>query len=201
MTVLRRPGPAAALSAYSFVMLAPALAIAAGLLPFALRFHLLAVVTALCVAFCAGAGYSLADLGLTRRGGARPWRNAALLTAVLIGLELIEARLFAPGRAAPDWPGFAPFYVFVSSPSQEIVCRAMPWLLAQRIRAGGKNYVFFSSIVFSLAHAGYGDALLLANAFVAGVAWSAAFWISRSLWPIVASHACVGMFAFWIGVA
>jgi uncharacterized protein len=201
MTVLRRPGPAAALSAYSFVMLAPALAMASGFLPFALRFHLLVVVTGLCVASCALAGCSLADLGLAGPGGRRPWRVAALVTALLIALALLEASLFVPARSPPDWLSFAPFYVFVSSPLQEIVCRAIPWLFAKRIGASGRSYVFCSSAVFALTHAGYGDPLLLINTFLAGLAWSAAYRRSGNLWPIAASHAAVGMFAFWLGVA
>jgi membrane protease YdiL (CAAX protease family) len=91
--------------------------------------------------------------------------------------------------------------VLVSSPCQEVVCRSIPKLLADRLQMSGRNYVLFSSAVFSLMHAAYGDPVLLANTFLAGIAWSTAYLFTRNVWPLTASHAAVGSFAFWIGLA
>lgn len=58
-----------------------------------------------------------------------------------------------------------------------------------------------SAAVFPLMHWAYGDTLLLANTFFAGPVWAGAYLVTRNIWPIVASHAAVGTFAFWVGAA
>lgn len=201
MTVLRRPPPLAALSVYMLLLLAPPAAMSAGLLPFALRFHALVVVSSYCIAHCVVAGYSLADLGLAEHGGRRQWFPALALSVLLMTLVFLETKHFALAHPGPDWRLFAPFYVFVSSPCQEIVCRAFPRVIARQLGASGLVYVLFSSAAFSLMHAGYGDPFLLVNTFLAGLAWSTAYVLTGNLWPIIASHAAVGAFAFWIGAA
>ncbi len=201
MTVLRRPPPLAALSLYTLLLLAPAAAMSAGLLPFAWRFHALVVVSSFCIAQCVVAGYSLADLGLAEHGDRRQWLVAFGLSLLLMTLVFLETKHFALARPAPDWRLFAPFYVFVSSPCQEIVCRAFPRVIAHQLRASGLFYVLFSSAAFSLMHAAYGDPFLIINTFFAGLAWSTAYLLTGNLWPIIASHAAVGAFAFWIGAA
>jgi membrane protease YdiL (CAAX protease family) len=173
----------------------------AGVLPFELRFHVLVVASSFCIVQCVASGYSLADLGLAERGDRRHWVSGGLLSVFLIAVVYLEARMLASSHSSPDWRLFAPFYVFISSPCQEIVCRAAPRLLAEQVGASGPTYVLFSSVAFSLMHAAYGDPLLLINTFLAGVAWSTDYLLTRNLWPLIASHAAVGTFAFWIGVA
>jgi len=71
----------------------------------------------------------------------------------------------------------------------------------RRLRMSGPNYVLFSSAIFSLMHFAYGDGVLLMNSFFAGLVWATAYLFTRNIWPLVASHAAVGTFAFWLGVA
>lgn len=201
MTVLQRPRPLAAFSVYSLLVLAPPLAMCAGLLPFDLRFHALVVASSFCMAQCVAAGYSLADLGLAGYGGRRQWLCAAAVSLLLMALAFFEAKLVAVARPPPDWRVFAPFYVLMSSPCQEIVCRAMPRVIATQLGASGSAYVLFSSAAFSLMHVAYGDPLLLINTFFAGAVWSIDYLLTRNLWPVIVSHAAVGIFAFWIGAA
>ncbi len=132
---------------------------------------------------------------------ARHWAGGAALTILLASLIVLEAHFVVTSRAQPEWLAFAPFYVLVSSPCQEVVCRAIPMLIAERLQMTGRSYVLFSAVVFSLMHSGYGDPLLLANTFFAGIAWAGAYFITRNIWPLVFSHAAVGTFAFWLGVA
>jgi membrane protease YdiL (CAAX protease family) len=82
-----------------------------------------------------------------------------------------------------------------------VVCRSIPKLLADRLQMSGRNYVLFSSVIFSLMHGAYGDPVLLANTFFAGLAWGGAYLLTRNIWPLIVSHAAVGMLAFWLGVA
>ncbi len=189
------------LIAFLLLLLAPSLAIAGGALSFHLRFEALLVVSLLCVAACLLGGYSFAELGLGLPRGARAWLICGALTCLLLAAIVVEARFLAHPRPPPNWIAFAPFYVLVSSPCQELVCRSIPKLIADRLQMSGRHYVLFSAAVFSLMHAAYGDPVLLANTFLAGVAWSTAYLFTRNVWPLTASHAAVGSFAFWIGLA
>ncbi|MGE0235854.1 CPBP family intramembrane glutamic endopeptidase [Methylocystis sp.] len=187
--------------AFTLLLLAPSLAIAGGALSFHLRFEALLVVSLLCIAACVLGGYSFAELGLGLPRGARAWLICGALTCMLLAAVVVEAQFFSHPHAPPNWIAFAPFYALVSSPCQEVVCRSIPKLIADRLQMSGRNYVLFSSAVFSLMHAAYGDPVLLANTFLAGVAWSTAYLFTRNVWPLTASHAAVGSFAFWIGLA
>jgi membrane protease YdiL (CAAX protease family) len=195
---LRSHGP---LFGFLALLLAPSLAIAGGALSFHLRFEALLVVSVLCIAACVLGGYSFAELGLGAPTGARAWVICGALTSLLLVAIVIEAQFLNHPQAPPNWIAFAPFYVLVSSPCQEVVCRSIPKLIADRLQMSGRHYVLFSSAVFSLMHAAYGDPVLLANTFVAGIAWSTAYLFTRNVWPLTASHAAVGSFAFWIGLA
>ncbi|KAF0124372.1 MAG: abortive infection protein [Methylocystaceae bacterium] len=191
----------APLIGFVLLLLAPSLAIAAGALSFQIRFEALLVVSVLCIAACVLGGYSFAELGLGAPRGGRAWLICGALTCLLLAGIVVEAQFLNHSAAEPNWVAFAPFYVLVSSPCQEIVCRSVPKLIADRLQMSGRNYVLFSSAVFSLMHGAYGDPVLLANTFLAGVAWSTAYLFTRNVWPLTASHAAVGSFAFWIGVA
>lgn len=195
---LRSHGP---LFGFVALLLAPSLAIAGGALSFHLRFEALLFVSVLCIAACVLGGYSFAELGLGAPRGYRAWLICGALTSLLLAAIVVEAQFLNHPQAPPNWIAFAPFYVLVSSPCQEVVCRSIPKLIADRLQMSGRHYVLFSSAVFSLMHAAYGDPVLLANTFVAGIAWSTAYLFTRNVWPLTASHAAVGSFAFWIGLA
>lgn len=192
----------APLWAFALLLLLPGAAMRGGVLSFDYRFEALLVVSSVCVAACVLAGYTRAELGLCAPWVARHWFGAGLITLLLAFGMLIEANLLQNvGRKEPEWLAFAPFYVLVSSPCQEVVCRSIPKLLADRIEMSGRNYVLFSAAVFALMHSAYGDPALLANTFLAGLAWAGAYLITGNIWPLVASHAIVGLLAFSLGVA
>lgn len=191
----------APLLAFLLLLLAPSLAIRSGALSFNFRFEALLVVSMLCVAACVLGGFSLAELGLGAPRVARHWLICGALTALLLAGVVIEAQFLSLSNPPPNWIAFAPFYALVSSPCQEIVCRSVPKLITDRLQMSERQYVLFSSAVFSLMHCAYSDPILLANTFLAGLAWSMAYLFTRNVWPLAASHAAVGSFAFWIGVA
>jgi hypothetical protein len=201
MTVLRQPRHMIPLLGFAFLLLAPGVAIRYGVLPFEFRFQALLLVSGLCIALCALAGFSLAELGLARPSALRHWAGCGALTLALAGSVLLESRYLAAPHPPFDWIGFAPFYVLLSSPCQEVVCRSIPKLIADRLQMSGRNYVLYSSIVFSLMHNAYGDPMLLANTFFAGLAWATAYLFTRNIWPLIFSHAAVGTLAFCLGVA
>jgi len=185
---------------FVLLLVTPGIAIRYGMLPFDFRFEALLIVSSLCIGACFFCGYSFSELGLSKPS-ARHWLGGAALTLLLAIFIVIEAEYFALGRHTSDLIGFAPFYVLVSSPCQEVVCRSIPKLITDRLQLSGRNYVLFSSVIFSLMHSAYGDSFLLLNTFVAGLAWASAYLITRNVWPLIASHAAVGTLAFSLGVA
>ncbi|QGM98857.1 CPBP family intramembrane glutamic endopeptidase [Methylocystis parvus] len=201
MTAVHRLRDTAPLLGFALLLLTPGVAIRCGLIPFDMRFEALLIVSALCVGLVAAAGYNSAELGLRAPFVARHWQMCGIVTAGALAAIYLEAQLFTTGREQPDWMKFAPFYVLVSSPLQELVCRVIPKLITDKLRLSSAKYMFFSAASFSLMHLAYGDALLLANTFFVGLAWAAAYQATRNVWPVAASHAAVGTFAFWLGVA
>jgi membrane protease YdiL (CAAX protease family) len=186
---------------FVLLLLLPSAAIGVGALSFDYRFEALLLVSLLLVGCCAVAGFTAAELGLTAPVRGRHWVGGALITAVLVAFVVLEADFVEGCRPTPNWMLFTPFYVLISCPLQEIVCRAIPKLIADRLQMSGAKYVLFSSGAFSLMHAAYGDTLLLANTFFAGVVWSVAYLLTRNIWPLALSHAAVGLYAFSLGVA
>jgi membrane protease YdiL (CAAX protease family) len=200
MTNLRHFRATAPLLGFSFLLLAPGVAIRCGLLSFDFRFEALLIVSSFCIAACVLGGYSFSELGLSKPSP-RHWLGGAALTALLAIFVVIEAEFLVRPHQPSNWIGFAPFYVLVSSPCQEVVCRSIPKLITDRLQLSGRNYILFSSAIFSLMHNAYGDPVLLLNTFFAGVAWASAYLLTRNVWPLIASHAAVGTLAFSLGVA
>lgn len=201
MTLPHRIRDKTPLIGFALLLLTPGVAIRFGLIPFDMRFEALLLVSALCIGLVVAAGYSAAELGLRTPWVMRHWLVSALVTIGVGAAIYLEAKFFPTSRPQPDWMKFAPFYVLVSSPCQELVCRSIPKLITDKLNMSGANYMLFSAATFSLMHVAYGDALLLANTFFVGLVWAAAYQVTRNVWPVAASHAAVGTFAFWLGVA
>ena len=201
MTLSRRFRTFAPLLGFSLLLLFPGAAVSAGLLPFDMRFAAIIIVAALCVACSLFSGYSPSELGLGVPWARRQWLVCLALTAALALPVVLEVRFLglAPERSLPL--GFLAFYVLVSSPCQEIVCRSTAKLVADRVPLSGRSYVVFSATVFSLMHCVYGDPVLLANTFVAGLAWGAGYLLIGNVWPLAASHAAIGALAITLGAA
>ena len=193
--------PVAPLIGFAALLAIPGLAIQSGALPFEYRMHALLAVSALCVALCLWSGCSAAELGLAPPLLRAHWIACAVLTLGLAAIMLLQTQLFAFTRKPPDWLSFAPFYVLVSSPCQELVCRAIPKLMTDRLQISGFAYVLYSSAMFSLIHIAYGDGLLLLNTFLLGLVWGTAYLKMRNLWPLILSHATIGTLAFSLGLA
>lgn len=179
----------------------PGVAIQFGVLPFADRVYALLAVSAICIASCRYAGFSFAELGFGRPQRLRDWLGCAAVTLAIAAVMLLQTQLFAFDAKPPAWLSFAPFYVLVSSPCQEVVCRSIPKLITDRLQHGGWAYVLFSAAMFSLIHLCYGDPVLMLNTFLLGLVWGIAYWRMLNIWPLIASHALVGTLAFSLGMA
>ncbi|KIZ41795.1 MULTISPECIES: CPBP family intramembrane glutamic endopeptidase [Rhodopseudomonas] len=201
MTYLRQLRPFAPLVGFAVLLTLPGLAIQAGLLPFEYRFYALLAVSALCIALCLLAGFSYVELGFGRPHERWHWIGCGTLTVGLAAIMVLATRLFSFDQQQPVWLSFAPFYVLVSSPCQEVVCRSIPKLMTDRLQSSGWTYVLYSATMFSLIHLAYGDTALLLNTFLLGVVWGIAYLRMRNIWPLIISHAVVGTLAFSLGLA
>lgn len=201
MKVLRQARPFAPLFGFATLLAVPGLAIQGGALPFEYRLHAMLAISALCIGLSLWAGFSAAELGLVRPMLLSHWIACAALTLGLAAIMLLQAQIFTLTRKPPNWLSFAPFYVLISSPCQELVCRAIPKLMTDRLQISGLAYVLYSSTMFSLIHVAYGDPLLLINTFLLGLIWGAAYLRIRSIWPLILSHALIGTLAFSLGLA
>lgn len=202
MTYLRQIRPFGPLIGFAVLLTLPGLAIQSGLLPFEYRVYALLVVSALCIALCLLAGISYAELGLGRPSSRRHWIGCGTLTVGLAAIMVLATQLFTfDNHQQPVWLSFAPFYVLISSPCQEVVCRSIPKLLTDRLQTSGWTYVLYSATLFSMIHLAYGDTALLLNTFLLGVVWGVAYLRMRNIWPVIISHAAVGTLAFSLGLA
>lgn len=193
--------PLLPLAGLALMLAAPGLAIHFGLLPFEYRMHALMLVSGLCVGLCAWAGVSFAELGFGKPHQWRHWLGCAAVTGAIAAVMLLQTQFFSFDAKPPTWLSFAPFYVLVSSPCQEVVCRSIPKLITDRLSRGGWAYVLYSSAMFSLIHLCYGDPALLLNTFLLGLVWGAAYLWMRNIWPLIVSHAAIGTLAFALGLA
>lgn len=191
----------APLTGFAALLLTPGLAIHWGLLPFEYRIHALLLVSALCISLCLMAGVSFAELGLSRPSDRSHWVFCAAITAGVAAIMVAQTRFFTFDHTPPAWLGFAPFYVLVSSPCQEVLCRSIPKLMTDRLQVSPWTYVIYSSAVFSLIHIAYGDSVLLINTFLVGIVWGFAYLRMRNIWPVILSHAAIGTLAFSLGIA
>jgi len=183
------------------LLLAPGLAIHSGLLPFEYRTYALVAVSVLCIALCLRSGFSAAELGLGRPSFRDHWLGCTVLTLGLAAVMVLQTHLITFDAQPPVWLSFAPFYVLVSSPCQEVVCRSIPKLMTDRLQARSWVYVLYSSAVFSLIHIAYGDTTLLLNTFAVGIVWGIAYLRMLNIWPLILSHAAIGTLAFALGLA
>jgi membrane protease YdiL (CAAX protease family) len=201
MTFSRQWRSLVPLAAFTVLLLTPGLAIHFGLMPFAYRTYALVAVSGLCIVLCVLSGLSLADLGLGRPSFREHWLGCAVLTLGLAAIMVLQTRLFTFDAEPPVWLSFAPFYVLVSSPCQEVICRSIPKLMTDRLQARGWVYVLYSSAVFSLIHIAYGDTALMLNTFAVGIVWGIAYLRMLNIWPMILSHATIGTLAFSLGLA
>ncbi|MBC7576045.1 MAG: CPBP family intramembrane metalloprotease [Tardiphaga sp.] len=201
MTFSRQWRSLVQLAAFTVLLLTPGLAIHFGLMPFAYRTYALVAVSGLCIALCVLSGLSLADLGLGRPSFREHWLGCVVLTLGLAAIMVLQTRLFSFDAEPPVWLSFAPFYVLVSSPCQEVICRSIPKLMTDRLQARGWVYVLYSSAVFSLIHIAYGDTALMLNTFAVGIVWGIAYLRMLNIWPMILSHAAIGTLAFSLGLA
>jgi hypothetical protein len=180
----------------------PTALIWAGVIPFALRFHVLVVSAAGLAIYAAASGYSLRELGLRRDTlGGSLIANAVLLAVVSAGLIAAYASGLIRAPKVPGWAWFFPLYVLLFAPAQELACRAVLFAeLARRGIVSAAAQVLITAVTYAFIHVIYRDALVLVATVAIGVAWGAIYRRWPNLVGVSVSHAGIGMSAILVGL-
>ncbi len=184
------------------VFVLPVLLLLAGVIPFAYRFHTLVVMMLAVGAGAGAAGFGWSELGLGRRHMLPSLLWNALVSGLLVAVLVV---VYASGGVRPaelpEWNLFFVFYVFVSSPCQELLYRG--FLFALMDRWGPRSavaQVLLSAMLYSFLHLFYRDLITLAVTLVMGLVWGAIYRRHRNLWPVMGSHAVLGAVSILTGL-
>ncbi len=180
----------------------PVLLIWSGVIPFACRFYVLAVVLASFLAFGLCQGYRLRDVGCTL-AGSRDALRWNLLFCLLGGIGLYLT--YRTGILMPRTYSYSPagylFYIFLLAPVQELIFRGILFAEMKRCQIDDpKAMLLLSATTFSFLHVIYNHPPLLLITFVSGLVWGMLYLRSHSLWGVTLSHSLLGAFAMLLGV-
>lgn len=180
----------------------PVFLIWSGCIPFAYRFHVLALVMLGFLVHSLRRGYGLDDLGFTRQPG---WDSIRwnLLFCLLGSIALYftyRAGLLMPRTSSFTLSSFL-FYMVILAPVQELIFRGI--LFAEMRRCQGldsRMMVLISTFTFSYLHIIYNHPALLLITLVSGLVWGLLYLRWPSLWGISLSHSLLGALAMFLGV-
>jgi membrane protease YdiL (CAAX protease family) len=180
----------------------PVMLILAGIIPVAYRFHMLVAMTIVVVVVAWWLGMSPPALGLHKREltSALFWNGLlSLLFVVVLVVAYASGGIRSP--TVPQWKLFFIFYVFVSSPCQEFLYRGFLFALMERAgMCGLAEQVVVSSMLYSFLHIFYRDWLTMVVTLLMGVLWGLIYARHRNLWPVMGSHAVLGVVSILTGV-
>jgi hypothetical protein len=152
---------------------APVFLIWSGVIPFAYRFHVLAVVLLSFIAHSVHRGYRLHDLGFTLKHNWNSIRwNLLFCTIGGIGLYCVyRAGWLMPREYSYSLACFL-FYIVILAPVQELIFRGILFAEMKRCRnIAPKMMILISTITFSCLHIIYNHPLLVLITFVSGLVW------------------------------
>lgn len=180
----------------------PVFLIWSGVIPFAYRFHVLAVVLLSFIAHSVHRGYRLHDLGFTLE---QSWNSIRwnLLFCTLGGIGLYcayRAGWLMPREYSYSLACFL-FYIVILAPVQELIFRGILFAEMKRCRnIAPKMMILISTITFSYLHIIYNHPVLLLITFVSGLVWGLIYLRWPSIWGISLSHSLLGALAMFLGV-
>ena len=180
----------------------PPLLILSGLLPFAWRFQILAVITALVAIYNRRRSIGLREIGFRTDTFKDSLRIAIPASLLLVAAMCLSARAgLVRESTAPEWKLFFAYYVFVSSPSQEFLFRGHLFALMSRHNVGSPlARIVLSAVTFSFLHVIYRDSLTLVATLLVGLVWGWIYHRHPNFWAVTMSHAAVGAVAIQIGL-
>lgn len=180
----------------------PVFLIWSGVIPFAGRFHVLAVVLLSFIMHSVWRGYRLRDLGFTLDQSWNSIRWNLMFCAIgAIGLYLTyRSGLLMPREHSYSLSCFL-FYIVILGPVQELIFRGILFAEMKRcLNIDPIMMVLISTITFSFLHIIYNHPVLLLITFVSGLAWGIMYLRWPSIWGISLSHSLLGALAMFLGV-
>jgi len=207
-TVPLHPGRGLSSASFRFFLLllincyAPVFLIWSGVIPFAYRFHVLAVVLLSFIAHSVHRGYRLRDVGFTLDQSWNSIRWNVLFCAIGgIGLYCTyRSGLLMPRTYSYSLACFL-FYIVILGPVQELIFRGILFAEMKRCRnIAPIMMVLISTITFSYLHIIYNHPVLLLITFVSGLVWGLLYLRWPSIWGISLSHSLLGALAMFLGV-
>jgi CAAX protease family protein len=206
MTEQAAAAPQASLARFAALLFTafylPPLLIAVGVIPFAYRYVVLVAMAGALAVLAVQQGTPARELGL-RTDNLKPALAVNAVLALGVGSALLALHWLGLMRhpRAIDWWWFAPFYVLVSCPAQEFLCRG--FLFAEMSRRGitaAGAQIAVSSITYAFLHIVYKDWLAFLAPLAIGIVWGAIYRRHPNLWGVVLSHAVLGLISIAIGL-
>ena len=183
------------------IYISPVFLILTGLISFEYRFYVLEVATILVVLYSLLTNVRLNKLGFTRkklRASIKHILPITLIFALPIVLTLIVGREIIDNSKIP-W-GFYLFFVFISSPSQEILYRGYLFHLLSEAGLNRLTSIGLSSILYSFVHLIYLDIPTLVITLIIGIFWGINYEKYRNIYGVIFSHSILGAMAILAGI-
>jgi uncharacterized protein len=181
---------------------APSTLIVLGVIPFALRFHVLLAVAAGLAVYAALQGYTLRALGFrTDTLKDSLLINAPLSAAVAAALVLAYALGLIRAPTIPTWNLFFPLYVLLFCPAQEFTCRSVLFAELGRLKVlPAWAQVVITAATYMFIHIIYLDELVLLATFLIGLVWGSIYWLRPNVYGVMLSHATIGVTSILVGL-
>jgi uncharacterized protein len=182
------------------VYILPISLILAKVIPFEYKFHVLSIGTVALIVYSGIRRIHPSRLGFSKEQFKMAIKDVLPLT---IGLSLIMIVLHFSGRITrvpnEDWT-FYPYFILISAPSQEFLCRGFLSDLLRQVNIGLKGRILLSSLVYSFIHIIYLDIPTLIITFLIGLFWGMSYEKTKNIYGVIFSHAVLGAIAISIGL-
>jgi len=179
----------------------PVFLILTGLVPFEYRFYVLKVATILIVLYSLSTSIGLSKLGFSKKN-LWPSIKHILPITLIFALPIIFALILGWTRidnSKISW-SFYLFFIFISSPSQEILYRGYLFHLLGKAGLNKSRLVILSSILYSFVHLIYLDIATLIITFIIGIFWGINYQEYRNIYGVILSHSILGAMAILAGM-
>lgn len=180
----------------------PAFLLWVKVIPFDFRFQTLVAMTAAMIGYTVIRKFTLKDLGfrVDTLSGSLTW-TACLLVVAITALGILYTANLLREPTLLTGSGFYVFYVFVSGPSQEFLCRST--MFAEMKRAEITRpllQVLISAVIYCFLHIVYGDWLTLSVTLLMGILWGIIYHKYPNFWGVAFSHAILGAVSIKLGL-
>jgi uncharacterized protein len=180
----------------------PVLLLWSGIIPFAYRFHVLAIVLLSFIVHSLHQGYRLSELGFTLENSWNSIRWNLLFSLIgSLGLYFTyKIGVVTPREASYSLPCFL-FYIVFLGPIQEFIFRGIMFAEMKRCKIlDPKMMLLISTSTFCFLHIIYNHPPILLITCVSGFVWGAIYLRWPSIWGISLSHSLLGALAMFLGV-